>query len=166
MTDKNQVSNTDLLTPELIAPEGLEVAESYLSNAGDSRKVAQELDLPMEVVEKQLKTPEVKGYVNRMFNEVGFRNRFRVFGLLDQLVNMKLDEMQETGLGTSMDIVELLKTVHNMKMQELKMEAELTKASQTSAPTTQTNVQINNTIPGSDDPGYMNVLEMLTKKGK
>ena len=125
MNDKNEVTattSTDLLVPDMIAPEGLEIAESYLKNSGDSRLVCQELGLPAEVVEKQLKNPEVSGYISRIFGESGFRNKHRIFGLLDQVINLKLDEMQETGLGTTMDIVDLLKTAHTMKMQELKME--------------------------------------------
>jgi hypothetical protein len=157
-----QNTNTDLLVPDIIAPEGMTVAESYLANGGDSRKVCIELDLPASVVEKQLKKPEVSGYINRMFSETGFRNRNRLFGLLDQVINIKLEEMEETGLGSTMDIMDILKASHTMKMQELKMEAELVKASVAAAPTNQTNIQVNNSIPGSNDPAYMNVLDLLT----
>jgi len=159
MTDDN---NTDLLVPENAPPEGLAVAESYLSHQGDSRKVCTELGLTAEVVEKQLKKPEVSGYINRMFSESGFRNRHRLFGLLDQVINLKLDEMQESGLGSTMDIMDILKSAHQMKMQEMKLEVEMVKASNEAVPTTQNNIQVNNNIPGSSDPAYMDVLDLLT----
>ena len=159
-----QVQNTDLLVPDIISPEGLEVAECYLAHGGDSKKVAAELNMPIEVVDSQLKKKEVSTYVNRMFSETGFRNKHRIFGLLDQIINLKIDEMGETGLGTSMDIMDVLKVAHKMKMDELKIEAEIAKNTQAAAPTTQTNVQINN-LPGSEDQGYMNVLDLLTRKG-
>ena len=73
--------------------------------------------------------------------------------------------MQETGMGSSEDILTVLDKAHKMKMAELKMQVELAKATQVVAPTTQTNVQIN-TIPGSSDPGYMDVLNLLSGGGK
>lgn len=156
-------SNPDLLMPDIISPEGLEVAECYLANGGDSKKTAVELGLPLETIDAQLKKKEVTSYINRMFTETGFRNKHRLFGVLDQLINLKIDEMSETGLGTSMDIMDLLAKAHSMKMAEMKMEAELAKVKVAAAPTTQTNIQVNNQLPGSSDSGYMNVLDLLTK---
>lgn len=151
---------TDKLLPDIIQPEGLQVAEKYLELGGDSKAVALELSLPVVEVEKQLKNNEVKAYINRQFNEVGFRNKFRLFGLMDQLINMKIEEMQETDCGTSMDIMDVLKLAHKMKMDEMKMETEMIKA-QNSTPGKQVNVQVNNGIAGGDDPAYMSLLNTL-----
>ena len=165
MTELTTVPQTDLLLPEIISPEGLSVAECYIENGGDSSKVALLLDIPKAEIDRQLRNPEVKGYIARIFSETGFRNKNRLFGLLDQVINLKLEEMADTGLGSTQDIMDILKTSHNMKIQEMKMEAEILKA-QTAAKApaiaAQTNVQINN-LPGSSDPGYMNVLDLLTK---
>lgn len=164
MTELIQAPDTDLLLPDIISPEGLDVAECYIANGGDSRVVAHELSIPKEEVDRQLKNPEVKAYINRIFSETGFRNKHRLFGVLDQVINLKLEEMQETGLGSSQDIMDIMKAAHNMKIQEMKMEAELIKAQTAAKPVAgnQTNVQINN-MPGASDPGYMNVLDLLTK---
>lgn len=156
------MSETDKLLPDIIAPEGLEIAEAYLASGGDSREVSKLLGLPAEEVDKQLKKPEVKGYIDRIFNESGFRNRDRLFGVMDQLVNMKLDEVQETGVGTSLDIVDLLKAMHKMKVDEHKMRMDELKMSQSnSGPTNQTNIQNNFEMPGGGDPAYMNLLDKL-----
>lgn len=150
------------LLPDIIQPEGLQVAETYLALGGDSRRTATELGLPIAEVEAQLKKTEVRTYINRAFNEQGFRNKFRIFGVMDQLLNMKLEEIQETGVGTSVDIVELAKVYHKMKMDEMKMEVEVLKAQNASkAPTTQTNIQNNINMPGGDDENYMALINKL-----
>lgn len=155
---------TDKLLPDIIQPEGLQVAETYLLCGGDSKRTAQELGLPIPEVEAQLKKNEVRTYINRQFNEQGFRNKFRIFGVMDQLLNMKLDEIQETSVGTSLDVVDLIKVMHKMKMDELKMEVELAKAQHASGPTTQTNIQNNINMPGGDDENYMALVNKLMKK--
>lgn len=166
MTELTTTPNTDLLVPEEISPEGLIIAEKYLSLGGDSKKTAEALNMPVGELQTQLKKREVKAYVDQVFAETGFRNRNRLFGVLDQVINLKLEEMEETGMGSSEDILTILTKAHAMKMAEMKMEVEMAKASQAHAPTTQTNVQIN-TIPGSSDPGYMDVLNLLTNpRGK
>ena len=162
-TEVSVQENTDSLVPDMIAPEGLQIAESYLKHGGDSKLVALELELPKAQIDLQLKKPEVKGYISRVFNEAGFRNKNRMFGLLDQIVNMKLDEMADTGLGTTMDIMDVLKTYQTMQMNTMKMELELIKAQKDNAPVSQTNIQVNQNLPGSSDPAYMDVLNLLTK---
>ncbi|QIG60738.1 hypothetical protein VPT02_162 [Vibrio phage VPT02] len=153
---------TDKLLPDIIQPEGLQVAEAYLTFGGDSKKVAQELNLPVAEVDAQLKNREVKAYIDRQFHEQGFRNRHRIFGVMDQLMNMKLEEIQETGVGTSADILELAKVYHKMKMDEMKMDIERAKATAASGgPTNQTNIQNNINIPGGEDENYMALINKL-----
>lgn len=153
---------SDKLLPDVIQPEGLEIAEAYLMLGGDSKRVSQELDLPVATIEANLKKNEVRTYINRAFNEQGFRNKFRIFGVMDQLLNMKLDEVQETGVGTSVDIVDLVKVMHKMKMDETKAEIDLLKAQAAAGtPTTQTNIQNNINIPGGEDENYMALVNKL-----
>ncbi|AUG85026.1 terminase small subunit [Vibrio phage Ceto] len=152
---------TDKLLPDIIQPEGLQVAETYLMLGGDSKRTAAELNLPIAEVDAQLKNREVKAYIDRQFNEQGFRNRHRIFGVMDQLINMKLEEIQETGVGTSADILDVMKTYHKMHMDMMKMEAEKAKAQGTPAPTSQTNIQNNINIPGGEDENYMALINKL-----
>lgn len=153
---------TDKLLPDIIAPEGLQVAEAYMMCGMDSKKVAAELGMELAVVDQQLKSPQVKQYINRQFNESGFRNKHKIGALLDNIINMKIDEMQETGLGSSMDIMDILKVAHKFKMDEMKMEVEIEKV-KGSTPTTQTNIQNNISMPGADDENYAKLMNVLAK---
>lgn len=152
---------TDKLLPDIIQPEGLQIAETYLMLGGNSKRVSTELGIPISEVDAQLKKNEVRTFINRQFNESGFRNKHRIFGVMDQLLNMKLEEIQDTEVGTSVDIVDLIKVMHKMKMDEMKMEAEIEKAKMANAPTKQTNVQINNGVTGGSDENYMKLLQTL-----
>lgn len=153
---------TDKLLPDIIQPEGLQIAETYLMCNGDSKRAAQELSLPIEQVDAQLKNREVKAYIDRQFNEHGFRNRHRMFGVMDQLINMKLEEIQETGVGTSADILDVMKAYHKMHMDMMKMETEKAKAAAAAGgPTNQTNIQNNINMPGGDDENYMALINKL-----
>lgn len=157
--------SNDKLLPDIIAPESLQIAEAYLTCGGDTKLVAREMNLPVAEVDAQLKKREVKEYVNRIFYEQGFRNRHRIFGVLDQLMNMKLEEIQETGVGTSLDAVELIKVIHKMKMDEMKAETELLKAKGgAQGITQQTNIQNNFNGPGGDDENYMALMARLAGK--
>jgi len=154
---------TDKLLPDLIPPEGLQVAEAYLAMHGDTKAVAQHLGLSVEVVDARLRDREVKGYIDRIYNETGFRNRHKLDAVMDHLINSKIDEMQETGLGSSKDIAELIQMQHRMNMDRLKAEADLYKAKAAGGPTTQTNVQNNINIPGGEDENYAKLLQALSK---
>jgi hypothetical protein len=153
----------DKLLPDTIPPEGLRVAEAYLACGGDSKAAASELGMPISVIDAQLKKGEVKAYINRAYNESGFRNKFRIGAILDSIINMKLDEMQETELGSSMDIMDILKIAHKMKMDEAKAEIELEKVrAANQGPVSQTNIQNNIGVGDPSDAGYQALLSKLT----
>lgn len=154
--------STDLqLLPEHISPEGLEVAEAYITMGHDTRAAADMLGLPVEAVQTMLNKREVKEYLNHMFMESGFRNREKMFGIMDEIIRLKLEELQESGMGSSADILEIMKVFHKMKMDEYKMAIELKKAETASSPTNQTNIQNNLTIPGGNDPKFMSLVSVL-----
>jgi hypothetical protein len=77
--------------------------------------------MPLENVSAFLTQKSVKTMLDQQFAEAGFRNRDRMFGLLDEIINAKIEEMEETRMLPDMDIVTLLEKVHKMKMQELTM---------------------------------------------
>ncbi len=153
-------TNPTALAPEFIDPEGMMVVEAYFNNGFDIDKAAVALGMPKEGVVKIYNKPEVKQYVSTLFNESGFRNKHKLFALLDKIINMKLEQMDETGLGSDQDIMDILKTVHRMKMDEMKMEAELEKIKQAGnrVVANQTNVQIIN------DPNYASLITKLQGK--
>lgn len=154
----------DQIVPTTGSPEGLELAESYLTH-GNATAVSQELGIPVEVVAKELQKPEIRTYINQVFLESGFRNRNKFFGLLDQMINQKIMEAEETGVVSDEDLLTVLEKVHNMKMKEMAMEIKLLEAqvkiNGAKTPVQQTNIQ--NNFGGSD--GMNSLMSQLTGNG-
>jgi glutaredoxin len=115
------MSDTELA----ICPEGLIIAEAYLSNKSNVKDTAHFLGMEVSLVEKQLNKGEVKRYLDRIYMESGFRNRDKMGDLMDEIIKQKLEEMRDTGLGSSRDIVDIMKIAHEMKMKELEMQMKL-----------------------------------------
>lgn len=148
--------NNELL-PAVISPEGLKIAETYLEQKQDINSTAKALGLDKQEVARYLATREVKSYIDQIFYDAGFRNRSRMFAVMDELINRKLEELEESGMGTSYDIVDLIKTYHKMQIDQMKMEREVA-ATHISK---QTNVQINGASGGGSN--YTELLARLIK---
>lgn len=132
-----------------ISPEALEVANAYLQ-LQDARKVAQELDIDPELVTNYLDRREVKQYIDMVFHDMGYNNRFLMRRAMDALIKQKFQELEESGVGSSKDIADLLQMSHKMSMDMLDREIQLEKArNQVSGPQKQVNVQINEGLEGS-----------------
>lgn len=121
------MSSTELIDPEKLSPEGLKVAEAYIMSGGDIEKTSQELGLPVADLQSELNKREIKEYVDRIYHEAGFRNRFKMARVMDELIAKKLEEMDDTDMGSSKDILDLLQAQHAMKMKELEFEAKVKK---------------------------------------
>lgn len=131
-----------------ISPEALEVANAYLQ-LNDARAVAQELDLDPEVVTNLLARREVKTYIDSVFFDSGYNNRFLMRRAMDALIKQKFSELEESQTGSTKDIAELLQMSHKMSMDLLDREIALEKARQSTGPQKQVNVQINEGLDGS-----------------
>ncbi len=131
-----------------ISPEALEVANAYLQ-LNDARAVAQELDLDPEVVTNLLARREVKTYIDSVFFDSGYNNRFLMRRAMDALIKQKFSELEESQTGSTKDIAELLQMSHKMSMDLLDREIALAKAQQSTGPQKQVNVQINDSLDGS-----------------
>ena len=140
-----------------IAPEALEVANCYLQ-LQDARRVADELELPVTLVTEILSRREVKSYVDHVFMDTGFNNRFEMRAAMDALIKKKFQEMHEADVGSTKDITELLALSHKMSMDLLDREIQLAKAQQASGPQKQVNVQINEGLDGSKYSHLINRL--------
>jgi hypothetical protein len=126
-----------------ISPENLEVANCFLE-LQDSQRVADVLDIPVDMVTRILARSEIKAYVNQVFFEVGFNNRFRMRDLMDTLIKKKLQDMSESETGSNKDILDIIALSHKMSMELLDKELQLEKLRQTNpAIKSQVNVQIN-----------------------
>lgn len=155
--------STDVLVPEEMSPEGMRVVEAYLDCGSDITQVGDYLGMPQETVISIYNRPEVKHYITTLFMESGFRNRDKFFGVMDEIVKKKLEDLEESELGSDADILEIMKVYHKMKMDEMAMQIKLIEAqTKVRTPTTQTNIQNNFNLPGSDDGNYMNLLNRLS----
>lgn len=144
-----------------ISPEGLEVANTYLRNPSPLA-VAEELEIPIEHVTAILERDEVRAYINNVYFNVGFNNRFTVRSLMDTIIQKKLQDMDESDTGSTKDITEILALSHKMTMEQLAAETKLLEVKlKQKIPTVQTNVQINDNGGGN----YGALLEKLMKQG-
>jgi hypothetical protein len=138
-----------------IAPEALEIANCYLQ-LQDIRQVADELDTTVDRVHQVLRQREVRAYIDHVFMDVGFNNRFKMRSAMDALLRQKFQDLEESQTGSSKDIADLLALSHKMRMEELDRELALEKLRRGDAPKTQTNIQIN-------DSGGANYNQLLNR---
>jgi hypothetical protein len=130
-----------------ISPESLEVANCYLQNQ-DILEVAQILDIPVHMVSTTLARRDVKAYIDQVFFDVGFNNRFKMRSAMDALIKKKFQELEEADVGSNKDIAELLQLSHKMTMEQLDRQIELEKM-KNSQIKSQVNVQINESGDGT-----------------
>lgn len=146
-----------------ISPENLEVANCWLE-LQDSQKVADALDVPLDFVTRILARSEIKAYVNQVFYEVGFNNRFRMRDLMDTLIKKKLEDMDESETGSNKDITDLIALSHKMTMEMMDKEIQLEKlrqGNQAAAIKSQVNVQINDGLGDGTKYGAL-ISKLLT----
>ena len=141
-----------------ISPEGMEIENSYLQfeNIG---AVSDELRVSEEKVAELLNKREVKKYIDTVYLDLGYRNRNNIGKLLDEMIESKLEEAQESGVYSNKDLADLLTMAHKMRMDEIKAQADLEKA-QASNIRTQNNVQINSEVPFGQG-NYGKLMEKL-----
>lgn len=138
-----------------LAPEALEVANCYLQ-LQDAKRVAGELDLAPDLVAEILRRREVRAYIDHVFMETGFNNRFEMRAAMDALIKQKFQELHESQTGSTKDIAELLQLSHKMSMDYMDREIQLEKLRQGTAPHQQVNVQIND-----DGSKYSSLISKL-----
>ena len=148
------MSNPNHLVP--ISPEGLEIAKVYLETQDISR-TATKLGIDQLQVAQYLEKPEVKNYVDQVYLNAGYRNRFKLAEIMDQIVERKLTELNEAEVGSSKDILEILQFAHKMRMDELAAQTKL-EAARASQVKSQTNIQINSPF---GDSNYGRLLDQL-----
>lgn len=139
-----------------ISPEALEVANCYLQTQ-DIRVVADELALPVDLVTDIMNRREVKAYIDHVFLDSGFNNRYKMRRAMDAIIAKKFAEMEESDMGSSKDIVEIMALSHKMTMDILDRQIKLEQIrAEKATPKSQVNVQIN-------DSGASNYDKLLTK---
>jgi hypothetical protein len=81
--------------------------------------------------------------------DLGYRNKFKLAALLDEVIENKLAEARESEMYSSKDLADLIALSHKMRMDEIKAEQQSTTIKQ------QTNVQINETPFGHGNYGKL-----------
>ena len=141
----------------VISPEGLEIANHYLSNGSCSIKTAELMDLPIDEVDRYLSKREVRSYIDRLYNESGFRNRDKMGSVWDAILSSKLEELDDTGMGSSKDIVEIMTAMHKFNIDTMNLQLKILEAEKANAPAVVLNTQNNNY--GGDN--YNSLLEKI-----
>jgi len=145
-----------------ISPEGLEIANTYLKTTS-VRETALKLKVTEDSVSKYLNQREVKKYVDTVFLDLGYRNRFKLAATLDDIIERKLEELDEAEMTSNKDIADLLQLAHKMRMDEMKAVADQTKA-ESATVKNQTNVQINDNSTFGEG-NYGELMKKLLKDG-
>ena len=143
-----------------ISPEALEVANSYLQ-LQNIATVAQDLQIPVEQVVEVLERREVKAYLDNVFFDMGFNNRHKMREAMDAIIRQKFQELDEAGIGSNKDIIEILALSHKMSMEYMDKQIQLEKLRGTHFKN-QVNVQINDAGSSSN---YGNLLERIINAG-
>jgi hypothetical protein len=151
---KNEISTR-------ISPEGLEVANAYLE-LGNIQAVCVRLKLDEGECSEILAKREVKGYIDQVYLDTGYRNRFKLAEALDDLIDRKMEEAEESEIYSNKDLADLLQMAHKMRMDEIKAQAELEKAKASNIKS-QTNVQINGEVPFGQG-NYGELMKKLLKE--
>lgn len=140
-----------------ISPEDLKVANTYLTceNITDAADV---LGIPSDQISTIVAKREVKAYIDTVFMDTGYNNRFLMRSLMDTLVKTKLQEMAESQTTTKKDIVEVLALSHKFTMDYIDKQIKL-ESMRYHGPKNQLNVQVNN----DNRSNYELLLEKIMK---
>ena len=144
-----------------MSPEGLEIANAYLEK-GSIPAVCTKLGVSENEVSEILNKREIKQYIDTVFLDTGYRNRFKISETLDMLIEKKLEESEETEIYTNKDMADLLQMAHKMRIDELKAQTDLEKAKSQTVKT-QVNIQDNSGTPFGQG-NYGQLIKKLMKE--
>ena len=96
-----------------MSPEGLEIANKYLTS-GSVEDVSSELNVSKDIVVSTLSKREVKHYIDTVYMDIGYRNRFKLGQTLDTIIDKKMEEAEESEMYSSKDIADLLNLAHKI----------------------------------------------------
>ena len=143
-----------------MSPEGLEIANSYLEH-GNIPAVCRKLGVSENEVSDILNKREIKQYIDTVFLDTGYRNKFKLSETLDMLIEKKLEEAEETQIYTSKDMADLIQMAHKMRIEEIKAQTDMEKAKAQTVKT-QVNIQDNSGLPFGQG-NYGELIKKLMK---
>ncbi len=154
------LSNSGILhtdqEPVEIESVGNDKAEIVVSGitSGSVSEVCTRLKLDENTVSEYLGKREIKQYIDQVYLDTGYRNRFKLASTLDTIIEEKLAEAEESQMYTNKDVADLLQMAHKMRMDEIKAMAEMEKA-KTAPIKQQANIQINELPFGQGNYGKL-----------
>ena len=119
----NEVSEEDIL-------------DAYLDNARNINRTAQALGIPKLDVAKVINKPEAITVLTAIED--------LLYEKMEELLNDRIQFLEEAGITTSKDPVEIIAAMHKMRMEELKLKIKL---SESKTPTKVSNTQVNIGLP-------------------
>lgn len=144
-----------------ISPESLEIANAYLQTQSIAA-TAETLGFPQDQVAEILDRREVRAYIDNIFLDSGFNNRFKMRQVMDVIIEKKLQELDEADVGSSKDIADLLAMSHKMTMDILEKQIQLEKMRMGNKVQTQVNMQVNEFGDGTK---YGSLISKLLQAG-
>ena len=101
-----------------MSPEGLTIANTYLE-VGNVPAVCARLKMDTAKVSEMLNKREIKAYIDQVYLDTGYRNRFKLANSLDDLIERKLEEAEESQIYTNKDLADLYVMAHKMRVDEM-----------------------------------------------
>lgn len=144
-----------------ISPEGLEIANAYLE-LGNIPAVCARLSIDEAKASEYLAKREVRAYVDQVYLDTGYRNRFKLAETLDTLIDAKLAEAEESEVYSNKDLADLIQMAHKVRMDEIKAQTELEKAKAQTVKN-QTNIQVNSAEMPFGQGNYGELMKKLLK---
>jgi hypothetical protein len=108
------------MTQLALSPEGYDVANAYLQY-GSSEEAARQTGIPLQIIIQTLQKPDVQNYLQGVYLDAGYRNRNKLAGLVDKIIDAKIEEAEETSMWSKKDLLEILEFAHKMRIDELKL---------------------------------------------
>jgi hypothetical protein len=139
MNDYNVAAYSEDALPQAISPEGAKIANSYLANACSVTATSHQLGIPTHEISAVLHEPLIKSYVNGILRETGYQHMAKLAQKLDDLIDLKWEEIEEAEIGSNKDIADLINMAHKMRLDMSK----LLQADTPTGPSNQKNTQVN-----------------------
>ena len=149
MTDLTTISEG---TSVKLSPEHLLFAPTYLSSLSLA-ETAKELRITEADASELYNNKDVRRFIDTVFLQQGYLHKFKLVGILEKIIDSKLQEAEETGIYSNKDLLEVVSLLHKIHMDHEKVTAE-------KSPSRQTNVQVNNY-----GENFASLLDQIVKGG-
>lgn len=132
-------SSADAL-PAKISPEGAEVASVYLANGCSIAETSRIMNLAPHEVSEILNEKSVKTFILGVLAENSLRRMDNISIHMENLINKKIEELEEADIGSNKDIVDILSAFHKMEKDRLDY---IERTNKTTSVINQKNTQVN-----------------------